>query len=67
MSGTSMATPFIAGVVGLFIQSKGGEAVSPQEINAALSSTATPLDYSDGTATVYPYLTSVAQQGGECF
>ncbi|KAB8289500.1 hypothetical protein EYC80_010660 [Monilinia laxa] len=63
MSGTSMATPFIAGVAGLLIQSRGGKALSPKEINAALSSTATPLNYNDNSATVYSYLTSVAQQG----
>lgn len=67
MSGTSMATPFIAGVAGLLIQSRGGKALSPNEINAALSSTATPLNYNDKSATVYSYLTSVAQQGGKFF
>ncbi|RAL59204.1 hypothetical protein DID88_006659 [Monilinia fructigena] len=63
LSGTSMATPFIAGVAGLLIQSRGGKALSPKEINAALSSTATPLNYNDASATAYSYLTSVAQQG----
>lgn len=66
MSGTSMATPYIAGVVALFMQSKGGK-VSPQEINAALASTATPIEYNDGSTTEYSYLASVAQQGGESF
>jgi subtilisin family serine protease len=51
-SGTSMATPFIAGVIALYKQAKG-KSVSPSVINATLSSTAVPLD-----------LTSVAQQGG---
>ncbi|KAH8893170.1 subtilisin-like protease [Thozetella sp. PMI_491] len=62
MSGTSMATPFIAGVVALYLQSKKGRVVTPKQINAALSSTAIPLEYNDGTET-YPYLASVAQQG----
>jgi len=62
LSGTSMATPFIAGVVALYKQSKGKN-VSPQTINAALSGTGKPLKFNSGTATS-PYLTSVAQQGG---
>ena len=61
-SGTSMATPFIAGVVALYKQAKG-KAVSPFTINAALSATAHPLNLNDGVST-YPFLTSVAQQGG---
>lgn len=62
LSGTSMATPFIAGVVALYKQAKGKE-ISPLVINAALSATAKPIDFNDGTATS-PFLTSVAQQGG---
>lgn len=62
LSGTSMAAPFIAGVVALYKQAKGRD-VSPLAINAALASTANPLDFNDGSTTS-PYLTSVAQQGG---
>ncbi|QSZ30386.1 hypothetical protein DSL72_004909 [Monilinia vaccinii-corymbosi] len=61
-SGTSMSAPYIAGVVALYMQSKGGK-VSPQEINAALASTATPVNYNDGSEAVYPFLASVGQQG----
>jgi len=63
LSGTSMATPFIAGVVALYKQAKG-KGVSPLTINAALAATAKPLNLNDGTTTSYPFLTSVAQQGG---
>lgn len=62
LSGTSMATPFTAGVVALYLQAKG-KGISPKLINAALSGSATPLVFNDGTND-YPYLTSVAQQGG---
>ena len=63
-SGTSMATPFIAGVIALFKQLKAGETVSPRDINAALAASATPLEWYDGISS-YPYLGSVGQQGGE--
>jgi subtilase family serine protease len=63
LSGTSMATPFIAGVVALYKQAKG-KGVSPLVINAALAATAKPLNLNDGTTNSYPFLTSVAQQGG---
>ncbi|RDW76149.1 putative subtilisin-like protease [Coleophoma crateriformis] len=61
-SGTSMATPYVAGVVALFMQAKG-KGLRPQEINNALAATAKPLDFNDGTSTA-PYLASIAQQGG---
>ncbi|EFX05799.1 subtilisin-like protease [Grosmannia clavigera kw1407] len=61
-SGTSMATPFTAGVVALYLQAKG-RGISPKLINAALSGSATPLVFNNGTADS-SYLTSVAQQGG---
>lgn len=61
-SGTSMATPFTAGVVALYLQAKG-KGISPKVINAALSGTAKPLVFNDGKVDS-PWLASTAQQGG---
>lgn len=62
LSGTSMATPFTAGVVALYLQAKGKD-ISPKVINAGLSATADPTTFNNGVSTS-PWLTSVAQQGG---
>jgi hypothetical protein len=62
LSGTSMATPFTAGVVALYLQAKG-KGISPKVINAALSGTASPVVFNDGGSDS-AFLTSVAQQGG---
>ncbi|KAI6716212.1 serine endopeptidase [Diplocarpon mali] len=61
LSGTSMACPFVAGVVVLNLQAKGKK-VSPKIINSVLSATAKPLNYNDETAS-FPFLASVTQQG----
>jgi len=63
MSGTSMATPFIAGVVALYLQAKG-KGIRPSDINAALATTATPLLYNDERET-FDFLAPVPQQGGK--
>ncbi|XMA20420.1 hypothetical protein WAI453_013211 [Rhynchosporium graminicola] len=61
LSGTSMATPFVAGVVALYKQAKG-KAISPKAINSALAATARPLHFNDRTKNSTS-LASVAQQG----
>jgi subtilisin family serine protease len=62
ISGTSMATPFIAGCIALMIQARGK--MSPKDISALLSSTAKPVAFNDGSATQYPLLAPPIQQGG---
>lgn len=64
LSGTSMATPFVAGVVALYMQAKGKSTLKPADINNALSASATSLKFNDRTTT-FTYLSSVAQQGSE--
>ncbi|KAL3419622.1 Minor extracellular protease vpr 12 [Phlyctema vagabunda] len=63
LSGTSMATPYIAGVVGLIKQIRGKSSLSPDAITSLLASTATPVNFGDGT-TGYDFLAPVVQQGG---
>lgn len=63
ISGTSMAAPYIAGVVGLIKQIRG-KALSPAVISSLLSTTASPIHWNDGSATEYPSLAPAIQQGG---
>lgn len=67
-SGTSMATPFISGVVALVKQVRGKSTLSPPQLTSVLATTAAPVDYNDGKTT-YNYLAPVVQQGGKycCF
>ncbi|OQE13684.1 hypothetical protein PENFLA_c044G06886 [Penicillium flavigenum] len=62
-SGTSMATPYVAGCVALLMEARGKGNVTPAEIKALLSTTAKPNVFHDGV-TGSPFLGSVAQQGG---
>jgi subtilisin family serine protease len=61
LSGTSMATPYIAGVVALMKQVNRD--LDPATIRAILGTTSNPVNYNDG-ATTYDYLAPVIQQGG---
>jgi hypothetical protein len=60
-SGTSMAAPYVAGVVILIKQVRG--TISPAEISHLLSTTAKPLYFNDGEGTA-GFLAPVIQQGG---
>jgi hypothetical protein len=62
-SGTSMATPYVAGCIALLMEARGKGNVTPAEIKALLSTTANPNVFHDGV-TASPFLGSVAQQGG---
>jgi subtilisin family serine protease len=64
LSGTSMATPYIAGVLALYMSAKGSQTKFDYQIlRQILATTATPLFFNDGTHT-YPYLAPAIQQGG---
>ncbi|KAJ5600180.1 hypothetical protein N7450_001247 [Penicillium hetheringtonii] len=62
-SGTSMATPYVAGCIALLMEARGKGKVTPAEIKSLLSTTANPNAFHDGV-TASPFLGSVAQQGG---
>jgi len=64
LSGTSMATPYIAGVLALYRSANVSRGdIGYQTLKQILSTTATPLYFNDGTQT-YSYLAPVVQQGG---
>lgn len=60
-TGTSMATPFVAGSIALLIEARGKS--DPARINNILSASADPKAFNDGEST-HSYLAPVAQQGG---
>lgn len=59
-SGTSMATPFVAGSIALILEARGK--LDPVTINNLLSASADAKSFNDGEST-YDYLAPVAQQG----
>lgn len=60
-SGTSMACPFVSGVIALLLEARGK--TDPATINNILSATADPNVYYDDK-NVHPHLAPVMQQGG---
>jgi subtilisin family serine protease len=62
LDGTSMATPYISGVVALYLSVHG--ATSPLTVKNILGTTAAPLDSNNGSVTRVGTKASVAQQGG---
>ena len=64
LSGTSMATPYIAGILALYMSANHSQRkTDSQTLRKILSTTATPLSFNNGSQT-YPYLAPVVQQGG---
>jgi Subtilase family len=61
-SGTSMATPYAAGVIALYLSNKGKTA--PLVIRSLIASTASPVDWNDGVTTTVGLKAPVVQQGG---
>jgi subtilisin family serine protease len=64
-SGTSMATPFIAGILALYKSANNSQnkIIDYKTLKQILVTTATPVLFNNGTQT-YPYLAPVVQQGG---
>jgi subtilisin family serine protease len=64
LSGTSMAAPYIAGVLALYKSANDSQKnLDYLTLRQILSTTATPLPFNNGSQT-YSYLAPVVQQGG---
>lgn len=62
LSGTSMATPYMSGIVALL--KKARPELSFKQITTLLATTATPTQFGDGSNFSYPFLAPAWQQGG---
>ena len=62
LSGTSMATPYITGVVALYLASKGR--TDPVQVRGLLGTTGGPVDFNNGIHTTNGLKAPVVQQGG---
>lgn len=62
LSGTSMATPYVTGVIALYLACKGSK--DPVKLRGLLGTTAVPMDWNDGIQTSIRLKAPVSQQGG---
>ena len=60
--GTSMATPYMSGIVALYLSVNGP--TDPLQLRNRFVSTADPVDFNTGIATMVGLLAPVPQQGG---
>lgn len=62
LSGTSMATPYITGVVALYLSLYGP--TDPLKVRDILSTTGTPVEFNNGTVITKGLRAPIPQQGG---
>ncbi|OLL23685.1 C5a peptidase [Neolecta irregularis DAH-3] len=63
LSGTSMATPYLAGVAALYLSYHGRTSISARDLRDVMSTNGIPLNFNDGMTTSN-YLAPTIQQGG---